>query len=39
MMGYCCWALHREMPETSYKRKSKICSFAGKRKRQYKGIE
>jgi hypothetical protein len=36
MMGGYCWTLHREIPETSHKRKS---SFAGKRKRQYKAIE
>jgi hypothetical protein len=39
MMGDCCWTLHREIPETSHKRKSNICSFADKRKRQYKAIE
>jgi hypothetical protein len=39
MMGDCCWTLHREIPETSHKRKSNIRSFAGKRKRQYKAIE
>jgi hypothetical protein len=31
MMGDYCWTLHREIPETSHKRKS----FAGKRRRQY----
>jgi hypothetical protein len=36
MMGDYCWTLHREIPETSHKRKSNINSFAGKRKRQYK---
>jgi hypothetical protein len=39
MMGNCCWMLHCEIPETSHKKKSKIRSFAGKRKRQYKAIE
>jgi hypothetical protein len=39
MIGDCCWTLHREIPETSHKRKSNIRSFAGKRKRQYKAIE
>jgi hypothetical protein len=39
MMGDCCWTLHREIPETSHKRKSNIRSFAGKKKRQYKAIE
>jgi hypothetical protein len=39
MMGDCCWTLHREIPETSHKRKSNINSFAGKRKRQSKVIE
>jgi hypothetical protein len=39
MMSDCCWTLHREIPETSHKRKSNIGSFAGKRKRQYKAIE
>jgi hypothetical protein len=33
------WTLHREIPEISYKRKSKIRSFAGKRNRQYKATE
>jgi hypothetical protein len=39
MMGEYCWTLHREISETSRKRKSNIHSFAGKRKRQYKAIE
>jgi hypothetical protein len=39
MMGDYCWTLHREIPETSHKRKSNIHSFAGKRKRQYKATE
>jgi hypothetical protein len=39
MMGYCCWTVHHKTPETSHKRKSNICSFAGKRKRQYKDTE
>jgi hypothetical protein len=39
MMSDYCWMLHREIPETSHKRKSNIHSFAGKRKRQYKAIE
>jgi hypothetical protein len=34
MMSDCC-----EIPETSHKRNSNICSFAGKRKRQYKATE
>jgi hypothetical protein len=38
MMGDCCWTLHREIPETSHKRKSNIRSFAGKEKRQYKAM-
>jgi hypothetical protein len=33
MMGDYYWTLHREIPETSHKGKS----FAGNRKRQYKG--
>jgi hypothetical protein len=33
MMGDYCWMLHREIPETSHKRKSKIRSFAGKKRR------
>jgi hypothetical protein len=36
MMGDYCWTLYCKMPETSHKRKSNICSFTGKRKRQYK---
>jgi hypothetical protein len=39
MMRDYCWTRHREIPETSHKRKSKIHSFAGKRKRQYKATE
>jgi hypothetical protein len=39
VMGDYCWTLHREIPETSHKRKSNTSSFAGKRKRQYKAIE
>jgi hypothetical protein len=39
MKGGYCWSLHREIPETSHKRKSNIRSFAGKRKRQYQAIE
>jgi hypothetical protein len=39
MMGDYCWALHREIPEISNKRKSNIRKFAGKRKRQYEAIE
>jgi hypothetical protein len=39
VMGDCCWMLHREIPETSHRRKSNICSFADKRKRQYKVTE
>jgi hypothetical protein len=38
-IGNYCWMLHREIPETSHKRKSNICSFSGKRKRQYKANE
>jgi hypothetical protein len=38
MTGDCCWTLHREIPETSQKRKSNIRSFAGKRKRQYRPL-
>jgi hypothetical protein len=38
-MGDYCWTLHREIPETSHKRKSNIRSFAGKRKGQYKATE
>jgi hypothetical protein len=38
-MGDCCWTLHRDIPETSHKKKSKILSFAGKRIRHYKVIE
>jgi hypothetical protein len=34
MKGDYCWTLHREIPETSHKRKGNIRSFAGKRKRQ-----
>jgi hypothetical protein len=34
MMGDYCWTLHCEIPDTSHNRKSNICSFAGKRKRQ-----
>jgi hypothetical protein len=29
---------HREIPETSHKRKSNIRSFAGKEKRQYNAM-
>jgi hypothetical protein len=39
MMSDYCWTLHREIPETSRKKKSNIRSFTGKRKRQYKAIE
>jgi hypothetical protein len=39
MMGDYCWTLHREIPETSRKRNSKIRSFAGKRKRRHKATE
>jgi hypothetical protein len=39
MRGDYCWTRHREIPETSHKRKSNIRSFAGKRKRPYKAIE
>jgi hypothetical protein len=39
IVGDYCWTLHREIPETSHKRKSNIRSFAGKRKRQYKATE
>jgi hypothetical protein len=39
MMVDYCWTLHSEIPEISYKRKSNIRSFAGKRKREYKAIE
>jgi hypothetical protein len=39
MMGDYCWTLHREIPEISHKRKNNIRSFAGNRKRQYKGNE
>jgi hypothetical protein len=39
MMGDYCWALRREIPEKSHKRKSSIRKFAGKRKRQYEVIE
>jgi hypothetical protein len=39
MMGDYCWTLHRDVPETSHKRKTNIRSFAGKRKRQYTRIE
>jgi hypothetical protein len=39
MMGDYCWALHREIPETSHKKKSNIGRFAGKEKRQYKATE
>jgi hypothetical protein len=35
MMGDYCWTLHHKIPETSHKRKSNICSFASKEKRQY----
>jgi hypothetical protein len=28
-----------EIPETSHKRKSNLCSFAGNRKRQYRDTE
>jgi hypothetical protein len=38
-LGNYCWTLHREIPETSRKRKNNIRSFTGKRKRQYKAIE
>jgi hypothetical protein len=38
-MGDCCCTLHREIPETSHKRKSNISNFTGKRKRRYKAIE
>jgi hypothetical protein len=34
-----CWTVHREIPETSGKRKSNMRSFADKRKRQYKAME
>jgi hypothetical protein len=39
MMGDYCWTLHHEILENSHKRISSICSFAVKRKRQYKAIE
>jgi hypothetical protein len=39
MLGDYCWTLHREIPETSHKRKSNIRSFAGKKKRQYQATE
>jgi hypothetical protein len=39
MMGGYYWTLQREILETSHKRKSNICSFAGKRKTQYKAIK
>jgi hypothetical protein len=39
MMDDYCWTLHREIPKTSHKGNSNICSFAGKRKRQYKATE
>jgi hypothetical protein len=38
-MGDYCWTLHRDIPETSHKRKSNVRSFAGKSRRQYKAIE
>jgi hypothetical protein len=34
MMDDYCWTLHREISETSHKRKSNIRSFASNRKRQ-----
>jgi hypothetical protein len=39
MSDCCCWTLHREIPETSHKRKSDILGLAGNRKGQYKAIE